>query len=446
MSSLAKVRELVRNRECEPAVAGARDLSALLNLTTREEKLMCLNRLKVSVWILLGVLTAVTCTSAAAHKVVNPADFKPHGRPYSSGIQAGATLYLSGQGSQKADGTLPERFDERVRQCLENVRAILRGGGMDFANLVSLHIYLTDLKNLDVMNQVYWEMIGSNPPARTVLGVANLPAGNTIEITGVAVADARSKRAVWPVASARATKSDPPGVQAGEVLYLSAQGSAAPGTGKVSEEYSAQVKQALENVGSVLAAAGMTHKNLVWMNPYLDDFKRYGEMNKVYETYFEFGNTPGRGTIHVNALPGGGHIAFSGIAGMDLSRRKAVKPRNMPPSSTASPGVLYGDTLYLSAKSGFIPGQDIVTQDFELQLRQTMRNLLDGLEEADMDFSDVVSAVVYLKDMKDYDKMNNLYRTFFKLDFPARTTLQQNFDSETKTAEQISFIAVRRDK
>jgi enamine deaminase RidA (YjgF/YER057c/UK114 family) len=154
----------------------------------------------------------------------------------------------------------------------------------------------------------------------------------------------------------------------------------------------------------------MSHKNLVWVNPYLDDIKQYGAMNKVYETYFEFGNTPGRGTIHVNALPGGEHIVFSGIAGKDLSKRRAVKPRNMPPSSTASPGILYGDTLYLSAKSGFIPGQGIVTKDFELQLRQTMRNLLDGLEEADMNFTNAVSAVVYLKDMKDYDAMNQLCR------------------------------------
>jgi enamine deaminase RidA (YjgF/YER057c/UK114 family) len=115
----------------------------------------------------------------------------------------------------------------------------------------------------------------------------------------------------------------------------------------------------------------------------------------------------------------------------------------MPPSPTASPGVLYGDTLYLSAKSGFIPGQGIVTPDFELQLRQTMRNLLDGLEEAGMDFSDVVWATVYLNDLKDYDKMNNLYRTFFTNDFPARTTLRQSFDQETKTEEQISLIAVK---
>ena len=114
----------------------------------------------------------------------------------------------------------------------------------------------------------------------------------------------------------------------------------------------------------------------------------------------------------------------------------------MSASSTASPGILYGDTLYLSAKSGFIPGRGSLRKTLELQLRQTMRNLLDGLEEADMNFSDVVSAVVYLKNMKDYDVMNQLYRTFFKADFPY-PTLQQNQDRETQTEEQISIIAVR---
>src|SRR5262245_42331937 len=82
---------------------------------------------------------------AADRQVVNPKDFKPHGRPYSPAIRAGDTLYVSGQGSQNSDGKLSENFEERVRQCLSNVRAILQGGGMDFANLVSVHLYLTDL-------------------------------------------------------------------------------------------------------------------------------------------------------------------------------------------------------------------------------------------------------------------------------------------------------------
>jgi reactive intermediate/imine deaminase len=383
-------------------------------------------------------------TLAQERRVINPANFKPHGRPYSSSILAGDTLYLSGQGSRDAEGNQPQGFTAQMRQCLQNVRDILLAANMDFESAVWLTVYLTDLSNYEVMNRVYWETIGKNPPARTVLRIADLPAGNKVEINCIAVRDAQGKKSVWPSGWKRENGTDPPAVLAKDVLYLSAQGGRDQTSGKLAESLSDQAKQALENVGEVLKSAGMSHQNVVWVNPYMDHFKQYEEMNRVYASFFEFGNTPGRGTIEVAQLPGQNHIVLSCIAGADLAKRKAIRPRNMPPSPTASPGILYGDTLYLSAKSGFIPGQGIVTPDFELQLRQTMRNLLDGLEEANMDFSDVVSSVVYLKNMQDYDKMNNLYRTFFKDVYPARTTLQQSFDKETKTEEQISVIAVRK--
>jgi len=167
-------------------------------------------------------------------------------------------------------------------------------------------------------------------------------------------------------------------------------------------------------------------------------------MNKIYASYFEFGNTPGRGTIEVAALPAGVHIVYTVIAGADLSQRKSIRPKNMPPSPTASPGILYRDTYYTSGKSGFIPDQGIVTQDVELQLRQTMRNQLDNLQETDMDFSDVVQTIVYVRDIKDLDKVQKLYGTFFKGALPARTSLQNSFDQTTATGEQISLIAVRQ--
>jgi enamine deaminase RidA (YjgF/YER057c/UK114 family) len=73
-----------------------------------------------------------------------------------------------------------------------------------------------------------------------------------------------------------------------------------------------------------------------------------------------------------------------------------------------------------------------------------MRSLLDGLQKADMDFSNVVSSTIYLRDVKDEDPVVSLYSTFFKNNFSARTTLQQNFDSKSEDVEQISFIAVRQ--
>ena len=97
--------------------------------------------------------------------------------------------------------------------------------------------------------------------------------------------------------------------------------------------------------------------------------------------------------------------------------------------------------------SACTPG--ISTGDY--QLRQTMRNLLDGLEEADLDFGRVVATNVYLDDMREIRSLDETYARYLKEPFPARTTVQQVEPAERQpdeagrypTLEQISVIAVK---
>jgi enamine deaminase RidA (YjgF/YER057c/UK114 family) len=176
-------------------------------------------------------------------------------------------------------------------------------------------------------------------------------------------------------------------------------------------------------------------------------------MNERYAKRFEFGNTPGRATIEVSSLPGGARIEYTGVAVRDLQQRKAVRPKNMPPSPTASPCVFAGDTLYCSAKSGFIPGPHggVYATTTQHQLRQTMRNLLDNLEEAGMEFSQVVAVNVYLDDLADLPAFDVVYGQYFGPIMPANTTVQQIAPGERKAdendnypdLEQVSLIAVR---
>ena len=176
-------------------------------------------------------------------------------------------------------------------------------------------------------------------------------------------------------------------------------------------------------------------------------------MNKIYAGRFEFGNTPARATIFVTSLPHGAQIEYTGVAVRDLSKRLAVRPKNMKPSPTASPCVFAGDIYFCSAKSGFIPGMNggIWAASVENQLRQTMRNQLDNLEEARMDFGHVVAATLYFDDLKDYAKLNEVYRLYFSEPLPARSVVQQLAPVERKARpngrwpglEQLSLIAVK---
>ncbi|MBA2587378.1 MAG: RidA family protein [Alphaproteobacteria bacterium] len=421
--------------------------------------------------VVLGALCAAPMAQAqpagGAYKVIK-LDNRTVGAVSSEGLLAGKTLYMAAQDGRSADGSLPASFAQEVRQSLDHTREVLKAAGMDMGNLAWVQVYVTREEDIAAMNAVYWKSIGANPPARTVLVVAALPGGQKIQINAIAM-DSTAKRSVitpagWPHGKGR----DPAGIQVDDMLYISAQSGANPRTGKLPEDYGAEVQQSLDNVGAVLKAAGMGIPNVVWTNPYMASpdgvtdtrgtptiiahngqaqAPRTVVMNKIYAATFEFGNTPGRGTIEVAQLPGDARIVFDAIAGADLSQRHSIRPKNMPLSPTASPGILYRDTYYMSGKSGFIPDQGIVTQDVELQLRQTMRNLLDDLQEADMDFPDVTQAIVYVRDIADIEKVQNLYGTFFKTGiFPTRTSLQNSFDKKTATGEQISFIAVRQPK
>ena len=302
------------------------------------------------------------------------------------------------------------------------------------------------------MDQVWREFFGKDSPARAVLGVARV-ADPPILINAVAVRDLTDRRAIYP-ANFRAGDSAPPGILTHDRLFISSMPGSAPETGKVPDDPAAQVDLALDRMQAVLKAAGLGFPSMVFVNPYLTSEIPSRVMNERYARRFEFGNTPARATIDVSSLPGGAHIEYTGVAVRDLAQRKAVRPKNMPPSPTASPCVFAGDTLYCSAKDGFIPGPHggVYATTTPHQLRQTMRNLLDNLEEADMTFDEVVETNVYLDDLSDLPAFDEVYAKYFGAVLPARTTVQQLPPTERKAdkdgqfpgLEQVSLIAVRK--
>ena len=374
-------------------------------------------------------------------------DGREPGPASSSAVLAGKTLYMAAQDGRNPDGSVPKEFPQEVSQSLRNLQGVLRAAGMDFGNIVWMNVYVTHATDVDGMNEVYWKTIGANPPARTVLVVAALPNGENIQINCIAVDSAARRQVIHPQGWPQAPHLDPPAIQADDVLYLSAQNGADPLTGKIPADFSAEVKQSLDNVVSILKTVNMTTGNLVWVNPYVATGSQERAMNQVYATYFQLGNLPARGTFTIVDLPNKNRIFFSCIAGADLARRKIIRPKNETrPSATSSPGNLYGDTLYLSAKDAYVPALGLFSSDLDVQARLSMRNLLDGLQEADMDFTNVISATIYMRDIKDSDQELGIYGKFFKGNIPARTTLQQNTDAKAAASEQISFIAVGQPK
>jgi 2-iminobutanoate/2-iminopropanoate deaminase len=399
--------------------------------------------------LLTPLLTFVVVVGAQP-KVVVPARGPAPVGPYSPGVIADGYLYVSGQGATTADGQMPVTFEAQAQQALDNVKAIVDAAGMTLDHVVYTHAYLEDISNSAALDRVYARTFPKDPPARALIGVAHLP-GTPVEINAVAVLDLDGRTPVrvpgWDTGQPFS-----PGMLTHDRLFISSlPGRAA--SGSIPADPASEVDAALESFRAVTEAVGLSLAHVVFVNPYLTSSIPSGIMNERYARRFEFGNTPARATISVSALPEG-HIVYTGVAVRDLSRRKAVRPKNMVPSPTASPCVFAGDTLYCSAKSGFIPGplSGIYAATVEHQLRQTMRNQLDNFEEAGLTFQDVVAANVYLDNVDDFATMNAVYGQYFPGPVkPARTTVQQiapgkrdpDANGAYPTLEQVSFVAVR---
>jgi 2-iminobutanoate/2-iminopropanoate deaminase len=400
---------------------------------------------------LVATLVVVTIPLFAADRQpVVPAGVKIGGA-YTPGILSNNFLYVSGQGAEDAQGSLPKEEEAQIRQCLANVKTVVLAAGLTMENVVYVQVYLTHYQDEAPLNRVWKEFFPTAPPARSTIGVAKLN-GTPVEMSAVAVRDLSTKVPVVPPGYPP-TVPISPAVRVGNRLYLSGFLGRDINTGSIPEDPGAQVELSFTRLSQTLKAAGADFANLVFVNPYLTDKIPIEVMNRIYAKHFEFGNTPARATIKVAGLPSGANFELTGVAVLDLSKRRAVRPKNMEPSPTASPCVFADDTFYCSAKSGFIPGVNggIYASTVETQMRQTMRNLLDGLEEAGMNFSNVVSSNVYLDDVSDFSRMNSVYLQYFNTGFPARTTVQQIAPGERSadakghwpTLEQISIIAVK---
>jgi enamine deaminase RidA (YjgF/YER057c/UK114 family) len=366
-------------------------------------------------------------------------------------VDAGDYLYVSAQGPRRADGTLPGSFREQVTQALDNIQTVVKAAGLSMEHVVYFQVYLEDMSKYDDMNRAFAEYFGKGQPARAVLGVAHVP-DPPIAINAVAVRSLEDKKPVYPP-DRKPDGSAPPGMLTHDRLFVSSMAGADPINGKIPDDPASQVDLALDQMEAVLKAAGLDLKNMVFVNPYLTADIPSRVMNQRYARRFEFGNTPARATIEVSSLPGGAHIEYTGVAVRDLTQRKAVRPKNMPPSPTASPCVFAGDTLFCSAKDGFIPGPHggVYATTTEHQLRQTMRNQLDNLEEAGMTFDQVVATNVYLDSLSDLSAFDEVYAQYFGLVPPARTSVQQIAPTDRKAdkddhfpgLEQVSLVAVR---
>jgi 2-iminobutanoate/2-iminopropanoate deaminase len=140
--------------------------------------------------ILATATAAFLMTSAATAAPARPAVehfAKPalngQALPFSDAVRAGDILYLSGQLGIGADGKLPDGIEAQTKQAMDNIGAVLKRAGLNYADVFHCTAFLADMKDWPAFNKIYVPYFPAGKmPARSAFGANGLALGALLEI------------------------------------------------------------------------------------------------------------------------------------------------------------------------------------------------------------------------------------------------------------------------
>ena len=202
---------------------------------------------------------------------------------------------------------------EQTEQCLINIKSILEGIDHVIEDVVKTTIYLTDISDVNVVNEVFEKFFPSYVPARTVVNASALPMDALVQID-VAVSHGDGTPPQLPedtrflIIEANNTENAPKVSYSQTVAYshynhISGQLPLDPKTNAlISGGVQEQARQCLENVKAILESIDHNMDDVVKINIQLKNIQDMEAVNEVYTTFFK-GDLPARTTIGVAAIP-----------------------------------------------------------------------------------------------------------------------------------------------
>jgi len=339
----------------------------------------------------------------------------PAGRPYSPGVLVGKTLYIAGQLGLPGDGAAKADMTAQTRQAMDGIGAVLKTAGLGYEHLVKCHVYLASMDDYATMNAAYRSYFPDRVPARTTIQAAALPSGAGVEVACIGYADLAGISVVWPPQGALPAPLGPysPAVWAGDTLYLSGMGGEDPATRAIAESAEAQVTETVAHVTATLKAAGLDHGDVVWTQAY----GTRAEEARTLLIYLPKTVAAPRGVVAIPRLPGPIRAELTFVA-------------KRPAARTAGTGPVYVDAV--TAPGG---------ADVSAEARAAFTTLGAQLQKAGLGWKDVAFVTVYLSDVADLPRMNEVFKERFPADPPARVTIQVQPQNGERV--RIALVAAR---
>ena len=178
-----------------------------------------------------------------------------------------------------------------------------------------------------------------------------------------------------------------------------------------------QTTAALDALGEQLQERGLGYDDVVAMNVFLKDTRHFAAMNGIYRGYFAE-NPPTRATVEADLPDRDALVQISAVATPDETEVIAP-PGLQSPALPYSWGIRAGDVLFIAGATSRDPeSYEPVPGDVQTQTRRVFGNIGMVLEEAGMDYGDLVACKVFLDDVRLWGDMNTAYREFVAAESP----------------------------
>ena len=124
-------------------------------------------------------------------KIIATSDAPAAIGPYSQAIRSGNLIFCSGQIplEPKSGQIVSDDIGDQTRRVLDNISGLLKSEGLSLADVAKTTIFLTDLGNFQIVNEIYGSYFNNQPPARSTVQISALPKGARVEIEVIACAN-----------------------------------------------------------------------------------------------------------------------------------------------------------------------------------------------------------------------------------------------------------------
>ena len=342
---------------------------------------------------------------------------------------------------------------EQAEQCLNNIKAIVESIDHTMTDVVRINIFLKNIMDIKVVNQVYASFFQSYFPTRTALAVAALPMDGALVQMDAVISNGEGTQPQEPcdlVKLVRNTENAPKSAVSTQSVafshynHISAQLPVDPKTGNIvvggAKE---QAAQCLKNIKGIMEGIDVPFDDIVKVNIQVQNLSDIDAVNEAYTTFFPdssiaraAGYVPARSVVVAEGLPMHALVQIDAtVSHGDGTPPQAVEDRhgivikanntdNAPKSTLSTQTVAFSHynnisaQLPVDAKTG-----QLVAGGAKEQTAQCLNNIKAIVESIKHNMDDVVKMNIQVRNIADIDAVNEVYSTFFKGDLPARTVI-----------------------